>query len=399
MKNSLCLIINSILAITLFPSFTKCLYKEDVPEIEKPHFWTACNKTEDICENYGFEYVDSYKQGLKSRSRCKDGNRVRCAAPDALPLLNSAATVLKIMSYNLFERAFYISHDGQRERSCRVPYWIVKNIPDVDVITFQEGFMGGCWHNQVTLRDLLSYYGFKYHTTTIDDTKHLENGGIFIASKWPIIETKNFVFNNSNLRTFDFMAAKGASYAKIEKKIDGVSKKYNVLATHLNAGVEFNPRALQASEIYEFVRSLAIPKDEPVLLGGDLNTDLYGVDDIATLIQSFHAKVVPITWHESLSYTMNVKTNDISVAMEENRDKTDEWLDYILYFSDYQAPKSMKMMAIAPKADKKFPVCWCEQCTVKLMTGYLYPNELRCPRTEYFTHLSDHDAVVAEFVF
>ena len=31
----------------------------------------------------------------------------------------------------------FLGREGQRERTCRIPGWIVDNVPDVDVIGFQ----------------------------------------------------------------------------------------------------------------------------------------------------------------------------------------------------------------------------------------------------------------------
>ena len=34
----------------------------------------------------------------------------------------------------------FLGREGQRERTCRIPKWIVDNVPDVDVIGFQVSY-------------------------------------------------------------------------------------------------------------------------------------------------------------------------------------------------------------------------------------------------------------------
>lgn len=67
-------------------------------------------------------------------------------------------------------------------------------------------------------------------------------------------------------------AAKGVSYAKIEKTVDGVSRVYHVMGTHLIAADKRDDtRNKQVKEWRDFVVKKNIPSDEPVLYGGDIN--------------------------------------------------------------------------------------------------------------------------------
>jgi len=374
-----------------------------VKDVLKPHFWTDCrlNRTKEICKNYGFEYIDSSTKGVKDRDECKHGKRVLCGAPNPVPLTNTAAHNLKVLSYNIFERDFFISHDGQRERTCRIPYWIAKNLPDVDVICFQEVFMGGCWHNQVTLRDLLAYYGFNHFTDTVNNARHIQPGGVFLASKWPIIETTQYIFSNSSLRTFDFLSAKGVSYAKILKKKDGISKKYNIMSTHLNAEtVAKETRQLQVIEMNEFIESLKLPKNEPLIVGGDFNVNyIQEIGQIERMLSNLNAHWVFIEGRNKLPFTIDPDTNDLVKEMDKKHVQMKEWLDYIFYIKGYKLPKSARMYAIDPHSEEPFPICWCEQCSVKLLTGYLYPGQKLCPQEISISYLSDHHGVVGEFEF
>ena len=74
-------------------------------------------------------------------------SQVRCVSPEPPPLDHHfPSNTLVAITYNIWERDFYISNDGQRERTCRIPRWLALEHPDVDVIGFEEAFMGGCDH-------------------------------------------------------------------------------------------------------------------------------------------------------------------------------------------------------------------------------------------------------------
>ncbi len=85
------------------------------------------------------------------------------------------------MTYNVFERPMWLGREGQRERTCRIPKWIIDNVPDVDVIGFQEVFLEGCWDGKSSMREVLKYYGFPHSTETVDKDPSVLNGGSFIG--------------------------------------------------------------------------------------------------------------------------------------------------------------------------------------------------------------------------
>ena len=77
---------------------------------------------------------------------CDSGLKVRCVSPEAPPLNPpTAANELMVATYNVYERAWFISLDGQRERTCRIPHVIARDYPHIEVITVQEMFMDGCF--------------------------------------------------------------------------------------------------------------------------------------------------------------------------------------------------------------------------------------------------------------
>ncbi len=130
------------------------------------------------------------------------------------------------MSFNIYERPLFLGREGQRERTCRIPAWLFRTLPDVDVIGFQvrvntckttqqarshvptlsliphsghtaappappllkatslsaqEVFTDGCWGARSSLRDMLRAHGFPYSTAVVDEDNRLINGGTMIG--------------------------------------------------------------------------------------------------------------------------------------------------------------------------------------------------------------------------
>uniref|UniRef100_A0ABM0MHA1 sphingomyelin phosphodiesterase n=1 Tax=Saccoglossus kowalevskii TaxID=10224 RepID=A0ABM0MHA1_SACKO len=223
-----------------------------------------------------------------------DGDHARCLPPPPVPLCDTEYNELNVISYNAYEIPYVAGEFGQRERLCRIPNRLLEEHPGVDVIIFQEVFKGGCGYEfGVSLKDLLAANGFIYFTSIVGDPPETYlrpfSGGVFIASRWPILKDDATVFGP--VPTQDIYLTKGVVYAKIEKSTNSGSKIYHIFGTHL----QFSPneedhtlyngvRVLQAQEIVTFVASQNIPQDEPAILGGDLNIDSMNYPDHRDLI-------------------------------------------------------------------------------------------------------------------
>ena len=115
---------------------------------------------------------------------------------------------------------------------------LLEKEPKLDVIVFNEAFTGLCWSN-ITLKNLLAYYGFYYSTLTVGDMPErkrrrrrfigLVNGGVFIASKWPLLNTKSHVFRAYTASEADAWSMKGVVYTQVNK----TGRIFHVLGTHL----------------------------------------------------------------------------------------------------------------------------------------------------------------------
>ena len=145
-----------------------------------------------------------------------------------------------------------------------------------DVVVIEELFDAPTRINVLTPGMVAA--GFPYATTILNDTalSHItspSNGGVIIYSRWPIETEAEIKYANcSNNNSFDCLASKGVKYARVNK----LGKKYHIFGTHFEAGgsaTDIQIRFEQYGEISDFIDSMAIPADEAVIFGGDLNTD------------------------------------------------------------------------------------------------------------------------------
>jgi hypothetical protein len=151
-----------------------------------------CDGSNRDCDIMGLTYVrsDTSGDGLP----CFSGEKVLCEAP-TIPLQPAAPdrlTKFTVIQYNIMDRPFWVGQEGQRERVCRIPQALARDIAaqePVDVIVFNESFSGICAEN-LRLTDLLTFYGWHHHLPTVSTWWKPSNGGIFIASKWPIVASQ-----------------------------------------------------------------------------------------------------------------------------------------------------------------------------------------------------------------
>jgi endonuclease/exonuclease/phosphatase family metal-dependent hydrolase len=357
-----------------------------------PHAWIGtapfCCASQEDCNILGLNYVrtDTSGGGLP----CLSGNKVLCEAPkiDLQPTTPDRVTRITVVQYNVMDRPFWVGHDGQRERMCRIPQALAHSIASreqVDVLVFNESFSGMC-ADGLKFTDLLAYYGWRYHLPTISTWWKPSDGGIFIASKWPIIASQNLVYDAC--RRSDCLAAKGVQYARIEKRIGGRAKLYHVFGTHMQAwgGAEWAAvRSRQAQEMAAFVQRQGIPATEPVLLAGDLNTRGPGGELFQELIDTLHVSMPTIVGERR--GTMDVDNTLFS--------RGPWWVDYVLPSTGHQRPTSAVLEAIGLKTTQAFAIC----IAAPLQPFYVGPYAPTCTRTLRVHDLSDHYPVIGRFEY
>lgn len=292
---------------------------------------------------------------------------------------------------------------GQHTRLQKMPAQLLKLAEEheVDVFVLNE-CIAPCV--QADLLEPLSKAGYRYCTSQISEktvgTAHIVDGGIYILSKWPIMDQLQQTFRN--FIGSDGLAAKGVSYASILKQ----KKLFHIIGTHLQAwdtpeGIKVRVDK-QGNEIREFISALEIPKEEPLILAGDLNIDRNGswisLQRFCHITQTTAPPVVgPERFTVSNQNQLYGNDEPMAYANEHWPNGCHQvfletlscvccpnlWLDYALVSRAHQAPlpKTASMRAIPIRHDKPF------RCQFSASVF----REVR--------DLSDHYAVLATFQF
>lgn len=101
-------------------------------------FVPGCDRRPSDCAIFDFTYVGSYDHNHDASEWCAEPDNILCVSQVAPPLpAPTSADTLHVAAYNTWERPFWITLDGQRERTCRIPRQMASHWPNIDVITFQ----------------------------------------------------------------------------------------------------------------------------------------------------------------------------------------------------------------------------------------------------------------------
>jgi endonuclease/exonuclease/phosphatase family metal-dependent hydrolase len=356
------------------------------------HIWIGtapfCCASQQDCDIFGLNYVrsDTSGEGLA----CLSGTKVLCEVPNipSNPAGPDHVTRFTVVQYNIMDRPFWVGHDGQRERVCRIPQALARSIAaaeQVDVLVFNESFAGVCL-DDLKLTDLLAAYGWRHHLPSIATRWKPSNGGIFIASKWPILTSHSMAYKAC--RFSDCLAAKGVQYARIEKTVDGRAKLYHVFGTHLQGwgGPEVaEVRRRQAAEMAAFVEQQAIPPTEPVLLAGDFNVRGPESEPFQELISTLKVSMPAIVGDRRA--TMDVDNTLFA--------RGPWWVDYVLPSTVHQRPTKAALEALGLRADKEFAICF----EAALQPFYVSPYASTCTKTMRVRDFSDHYPVIGRFEY
>jgi len=276
---------------------------------------------------------------------------------------------LNVMSYNIQQMGFpgWFDNHFEKKRLEKLPTRILemKSTPDEilpDVIVFQEVFLPSAREYIVkTLVDTYPYatqiggescsdQQWTYLATNCDEDslryKQTHNSGVFILSRWPIEESHSLTFVNYRVSyTFDFMARKGAVYARINKQ----GKLIHVVGTHLQADEgSHDIRMAQLDELRWWIDDFKISKQQAVIIAGDFNVSSLNKNQFAQMLSHTNAWVqLPKEGLGSVSASTN---QYLSLIYGEQKEKT---LDYILYRVDHLEAKNNPEIKVLNFKSKK----------------------------------------------
>ncbi|MFN7938028.1 MAG: endonuclease/exonuclease/phosphatase family protein [Bryobacteraceae bacterium] len=277
-----------------------------------------------------------------------------------------------------------------------------------DVLTFQEGFETPA--RTELLSRLNNTYGYSYFTGVPDHSPEiydsvdflaslLTNGGMFIASRWPIEKVAYHKYNNksqdgvTDTTGLDAAAAKGVTYARILK----LGRRYHVFTTHLQAGPPWDEAAVRQAQLREMktfadIQLSGASSDDGVIFSGDFNIDMetdvgnyYFMTD--TLQADFIDAPRPIgasTGATATRWSVNPAINNIS----NKRGASNEWLDY-----SFIARRSARATRAAYQIHQP-------KNTFPYIMEIKNTAELPFSQDPFFTQdVSDHGALFANYVF
>jgi endonuclease/exonuclease/phosphatase family metal-dependent hydrolase len=249
----------------------------------------------------------------------------------------------KILSYNIKMFPNFIFSDEQTKRATLIPKNINDLNEDIDCVIFNEILNEKA---EKILDKNMEKYGFTYRSQKLGSAwKHLlklklEDGGVKIYSKYPIIKEKETLYKNGGKG--EQISGKGCIYVKIDK----LGTNFNVIGTHLQSGRTedlIKIRETQIKEIRTFIDKLDINKNELLVIGGDFNIDLYSQKELFNnVLKTLNAEKLE-RHPESIDNTSKTDFHDRELGKE---DKKGKWIDHIFYIKDNLIPKKSNIKSI-----------------------------------------------------
>lgn len=183
---------------------------------------------------------------------------------------------------------------------------------------------------------------YPYHTGRPLKAGKVLTSGVILFSHWPIEREKHYFFNACH--GLQCGAARAVVYAKINKQ----GNPYHVFGTHMQAYDKEPDRVARLQQLREmatFIKSLNIPKNEPVIYAGDFNINKVGLPQDRDFMEQILNAKEPQNLGHDVSYDSN--TNFWAEKPEI------EYLDYTLYSRVNLEPISASQTLFAPRSTIK----------------------------------------------
>ncbi|WP_047250293.1 sphingomyelin phosphodiesterase [Chromobacterium subtsugae] len=195
-----------------------------------------------------------------------------------------------------------------------------------------------------------------------------EDGGVAIASRWPIVEKRQYLFQTPGC-SWDGQALKGFAYAKIN--VGG--RFYHVLGTHLQSEdsgcahhADIAVRQGQLREMAAWVQARRLPADEPVIIAGDMNTDRHKSAEYQAMLDILQASEPR---YAGMPDSFDTRGNGIALERYGARSgDAPEYIDYILLLKGHRQPGMWHNLALDAPSPQ-----WTAQSAVAKQT-YAYAD-------------------------
>ncbi|WP_026212193.1 sphingomyelin phosphodiesterase [Longispora albida] len=273
----------------------------------------------------------------------------------------AATPALKVLSHNvMFLPRTLFPNWGQIQRAdliSRAPY-----VAGNDVVVLQEMFdneaserlkagLAGQYPHQTPVLGR-SRSGWDATLGSYSDTTP-EDGGVVIASRWPIREKIQFVYADGC--GADWYSNKGFVYVRLD--VNGTA--VHVVGTHAQAddtgcegGDGASVRARQFAQLDAFLDARNIPAAEQVIVAGDLNVDRYA-PEYQAMLGKLGAAAPSFAGHP---YSWDARTN--AIADYNDSENNQQQLDYVLHRNGNARPATWQNTTLKAKSPQWSVTSW-----------------------------------------
>jgi len=308
---------------------------------------------------------------------------------------------IKVMNYNTRQLPMFavINDWDQTNRLNHLPKTLRLPQYQADVVILNELMTQEAFEKIKKLKDVYPFMttvvgkdcsGLHLDSLKGPCSKYYPRSGVMAMSKLPILQTHGLIYKNTASGTWDARCNKGAIYVKL--LVNGMP--VHVVGTHTQAteglvdGSE--TRVKQMQEMRAWMKEFAIPKDEAVILAGDLNTEFQSDEFKTIFADNFVFKMKKQDFGTFSAGTNWLARADKYVAGQSLYDE--DHLDYIATWKDHLQPvEDAVMSTINLKAEESW--YW------NYLDGWWYLHEGPFKHDGYYNDVSDHYPVVATFAF
>ena len=238
-------------------------------------------------------------------------------------------------SYNVFLRPrFPIFLDGQLPRARLLPRFL--SDPAFDAVALCEVFDPRA--REELIARLCSVYPHRTRVLGDAEPGWTLTGGVVILSRWPIEGQAEQLFGAAS-EADDRLARKGVVYARVRKQ----GRAVHLLATHANSRSRaVMTRGRQFAIIRSFARRLRVPRDEPLLIAGDMNVDRGRRSEHEAMLAILESRLPDL---RGLPHTYDPISNPLAYG------RTPLFIDYVLSSRRNLAPQKATLEVQRPLGD------------------------------------------------